>query len=294
MPVVQANGMTISYHVQGVGEPLLLHMGIGQQWVIWPPDFLDALENVGFQVIVYDHRDVGQSSHFDHLGTPKPLSVLLGALTRRKVEAPYSLWDMADDAAGLLDALGIESAHTLGISMGGMVAQSLAIRHPNRVRSLCSMMSTTGSRRYAIGKPSVLRGLLRRVPEDEDEAIEHVLRIYSSMAGSRYSPDLQITRKRFELAAQRGYTPQGFLRHLAAILTSGSRRHLLEQLSLPSLVLHGCDDPLIPIAGGRATAQAIPGARYVAIEGMGHDLPHELYDEISAEVARTARAAAGS
>ena len=294
MPVVQANGITISYHVQGDGEPLLLHMGIGQQWVIWPPDLLDALEQVGFQVIVYDHRDVGHSSHMDALGAPKVLPVLMGALTKRKVQAPYSLWDMADDAAGLLDALGIPSAHTMGISMGGMVAQSLAIRHPDRVLSLCSMMSTTGSRRYAIGKPSVLRGLLRKVPENEDAAIEHVLRIYSSMAGSRYAPDLQVTRERFQLAAQRGYTPQGFLRHLAAILTSGSRRHLLEQLDLPCLVLHGCDDPLIPLAGGRATAQAIPNARFMEIEGMGHDLPHELYGDLAKEVARIASVAASN
>ena len=136
MPVVQANGITISYHVQGVGEPLLLHMGIGQQWVIWPPDLLDAFEATGFQVIVYDHRDVGQSSYMDVLGTPRVYH-LMGSLGPTESASTYSLWDMADDAAGLLEALGIQSAHIMGISMGGMVAQSLAIRHPKARFEVC-------------------------------------------------------------------------------------------------------------------------------------------------------------
>ena len=200
---MQANGVELSYHIQGEGEPLLLHMGIGQQWVLWPPDLMNRLEAAGFQVIAYDYRDTGQSSVMDHLGPPKALSVLMGALMGRSIAAPYTLWDLADDAAGLLDGLGITSAHTMGISMGGMVAQCLTIRHPARVRSLCSIMSTTGSRRHAVGQPHALRTLLRPVPQEEEAAVEHVVRVYQVLGGSHYHQDMDWLRSRFRLSAQR-------------------------------------------------------------------------------------------
>lgn len=279
MPRAKVNGLELAYELHGdpAGQPLILSMGIASQMVMWPPGFLESLVEEGFYVIAYDYRDIGQSTYLDHLGTPPMAEFILRRATLRSVPAPYRLEDIADDVAGLMDVLGIDAAHMAGVSMGGMVAQTVAIQYPQRVRTLTSLMSTTGGIRESVGAPRALLGLLKPVKPGRDALLERYAEFYEVLAGSRYAVDHEALRERVSKAFDRGLHPAGFSRHFAAILASGDRTEALSKLSLPTLVIHGTEDPLVPLVGGKATAKAIPHARAMWIEGMGHTLPGALY-----------------
>ena len=257
------------------GEPMLLVMGLGMQMIFWPDDFCAALAARGFAVARFDNRDVGRSSHFTHLGVPR----LGRMLSRPLAAAPYRLDDMADDGVAVLDALGWTSAHVVGVSLGGMIAQTIAIRHPGRVRSLASMMSTPSPR---IGRPRLdaLAVLASRPASSRDHAERRSVRVFRVIGTRRYPRDETWLRETARKAYDRGQDPLGARRQLAAILASGDRRPGLAGVRVPTLVIHGDADPLVRLAGGRATAASVPGARLVIFPGMGHDLPRALWPAI--------------
>jgi pimeloyl-ACP methyl ester carboxylesterase len=265
-------------------------MGIGAQMVLWPEEFCDLLAARGFRVIRFDNRDVGRSSKLDHLGVPKLGRTMLRSLFGLPVRAPYSLEDMAHDVCGLLDELGIASAHVVGASMGGMIAQTMAIIRPDRMRSLVSIMSTTGRRGYMISEPRALRALLGAAPKTRDEAIERHLALFRVVGSTGFERDEKATAAIAALSWDRGHHPPGFMRQLAAIGATGDRTPRLRFVRMPTLVVHGSVDPLIRPLGGRMTAEAIPGARLHMIDGMGHDLPRgawpTLVDLIAGHAAR--------
>lgn len=293
MPRVASNGLELHYEEQGEGPPLVLIMGIGAQLVLWPDDLVHRLADGGFRVIRFDNRDVGLSTWLDHLPVPHGGKAISRALIGVKVPAPYDLWDMADDTAGLLDALDLPDAHFLGVSMGGMVGQCLAVRHPDRVRSFTSMMSTTGKRRVSVGSPRALSALVGARPRTRDEIIDYFVNYIRTVSGSGYPVDLDEARRVAGLLYDRAHHPAGFARHWAAILATGDRTRHLAQVRAPTLVLHGEEDPLIPIAGGRATAAAVPGARFAPIPGMGHSLPRGALPLIADHILGHLRAAEG-
>jgi len=278
MAIARVNGIEICYESTGAesDSPILLVAGLGMQLTGWPEEWCDRLAAAGHFVIRFDNRDIGLSTHLGEFGKPD----LLGWLGGRDPNVGYGLADMADDAAGLLDHLGIESAHTVGISMGGMIAQVLAINHAPRVRSLCSIMSTTGDR--AVGQPSAaaVTAVLRAAPETRAAAIDYAVEMFEIIGSPGYPPDVELDRERFAAAYDRDHDPDGVARQLGAILTSGDRTGALHQVSVSTLVIHGDSDPLIDVSGGDATAQAIPGADLLIVEGMGHDLPTQLYDRL--------------
>lgn len=284
-----APGVELAYDVMGQGAPLLLIMGIGAQRVFWDDRLCAQLAARGFRVIRYDHRDIGESSRLDHLAAPPPLPTLARRIANLPITAPYTLSDMARDAAGLLDHLGVERAHVAGVSMGGMIAQHLAIEHAPRVLSLASIMSTPGSRRhFFLTRPAALRTLLTPIPRDIDAAADHVVRLFTTIGGPGYPPDADALRAIGRIAFTRGASPRGFMRHLAAICASGDRTRRLAGVRIPTLILHGADDPLIAAAAGRATARAIPDARLHIIPGMGHHMPPGTWSTIIPALAANA------
>lgn len=285
MPRVTANGIELEMDERGEGPPLVLIMGIGAQMTLWPEGLLDALAARGLRVIRFDNRDIGLSTWFDHMPPPPVGPAVARALMGRPARAPYSLWDMADDTAGLLDAIDLPHAHVFGVSMGGMVAQCMAIRHPDRLRSLTSMMSTTGQRRVSLGRPTALAALFGKRPRTRDEVIDTFLTFSRVVAGSAYPPDEAVVRERAGALFDRAHHPAGFARHMAAILATGDRTQGLRDVRAPSLVLHGDEDPLVPLAGGRATAAAIPGATFTVLPGLGHHLPEGVWPEVADRVA---------
>jgi pimeloyl-ACP methyl ester carboxylesterase len=268
------------------GEPLLLVMGLGMQMIFWPDDFCAALAERGFAVARFDNRDVGRSTHFTHLGVPR----LGRLLARPAAAAAYRLDDMADDGVAVLDALGWRSAHVVGVSLGGMIAQTIAIRHPDRVRSLTSIMSTPSPR---IGRPRLdaLAVLASRPAYSREHAERRAVRVFRVIGSPGYPHDEAWLRDTARRAYDRGQDPLGARRQLAAILASGDRRPGLARLRVPTLVIHGEADPLVRPVGGRATAGAVPGARLVVFRGMGHDLPRPLWPAIIDQISATARAA---
>jgi pimeloyl-ACP methyl ester carboxylesterase len=272
-----SSGLTISYQVFGEGAPLLLIMGLGAQMLLWPDPFCEALAARGYQVIRFDNRDVGGSTRLDWAPPIHLADVLLAVAGRRRTKAPYLLADMADDAWGLLDHLGLHRVHVVGASMGGMIAQTMAIGRPDRVLSLTSIMSTTGSRRVGLPSPKGLSALLRRPAPGEQGAVDFLVHVLESTG----SPAYPVARADVELIAkrcfQRGATGAGFLRQLMAVVSSGDRTIALRNLRVPTLVIHGEEDPLVGITGGEATASAVPGAVFHRIAGMGHDLPPQLW-----------------
>ncbi len=291
MPQVSAKGIDLHYESIGRGEPMVLVMGIGAQLIYWPDGFCEALARRGFELIRFDNRDVGLSSKIHGAEVPTFGTMVLRAALGLPIAAPYTLSDMADDSAALLDALGFERAHLVGVSMGGMIAQTMAIRHPERLHSLTSIMSHTGDRRFMVSRPGALRVLLGPAPQNRDEAADRAEAFYRAVGGPRFPLDIESVRKRAARSFDRCSYPVGFLRHLAAILASGSRTAALRQLTVPALVIHGSADPLIRPGGGRATARAIPGARLEIIEGMGHDLPEGAWPLIIDAIVSHARAA---
>jgi len=273
MPKVRVSqDVELTYESFGEGEPLLLIMGIGAQMVVWDEEFCRMLAARGFRVIRFDNRDVGESTRLDALGTPNVLEVLRRRFTGRKVRAPYTLDDMADDTVGLMNALGIDRAHLVGLSLGGMIAQCTALRHPERVRSLAIMMSGPGELWASLPTFAALRALTTRPPKGREGAIEHFVQAWSTVGFAQHGTPRDRLRKLGALQYDRGISPRGFARQFAAILAAPSRTRALAQLRVPTLVIHGANDPLIPPLAGRLTAARIPDARLMVIEGLAHDL----------------------
>jgi pimeloyl-ACP methyl ester carboxylesterase len=288
--MVPANGIQLCYQEMGdpEGEPLVLIMGLATQMIAWDEVFCGMLAERGFRVVRFDNRDIGRSSRIQSAGVPNVLDLLVG-----RGQPEYRLRDMAADTVGLMDHLGIEAAHVVGASMGGMIAQCTAIGHPARVRSLCSIMSTTGSRR--VGHPSykTFGLLLGKPPREREAAIERVIKTFKTIGSPGYPFDEERIRDLAGRSFDRGHSQAGIARQLHAITASGDRTHQLRKLDLPAVVIHGKSDVLVNPSGGRATARAIPNARLKMIEGMGHDMPRALWptfvEEISCNAARASQ-----
>ena len=289
MASVQANGITIEYEEHGTGDPLLLVMGLGGQLVDWPPRLVDRLVDTGFRVIRFDNRDSGLSTEF--ASRPPTAGQLAKAVVfKRPLAAEYLLSDMADDAVGLLDALDVARADVVGMSMGGMIAQSIAIQHPARVRSLTSIMSTTGSRRVGQPTPRVIRKSVRRKPPTRETAIDQAVAVFREISGPAF--DEREFREFARASIERSYRPAGTARQTAAIIASPDRTDQLRRLDVPTLVVHGLVDPLVRPSGGIATAKAIPNSRLLMFNDMGHDFPPTRAAEIVDAIAHNATRAA--
>jgi pimeloyl-ACP methyl ester carboxylesterase len=273
------------------GDPTaLLVMGLGMQMLAWDPAFCERLAARGFHVVRFDNRDSGRSSHFTQHAPPSRLALA----TRRLRHPAYTLADLAADAAGLLDHLEVEAAHVIGASMGGMVAQTLAARRPERVRSLVSIMASTGSLRSGQPAPRLWRTLLAPLPVDEAGYVETLSRVHRAIGSPAHPADPAQLRALLRESHRRGVPAGGFERQLAAIFAAGDRTRELRGVRAPTLVVHGAADRLVPPSGGRATARAIPGAELLIVPGMGHDLPPHVWPLlIDAIAANAARASTG-
>jgi pimeloyl-ACP methyl ester carboxylesterase len=284
-------GVTLCYETFGDSDdpPVLLVMGLATQMIAWHEDFCAELADRGLYVIRFDNRDIGRSTHFD-FRPPSPTRMV----RRRFGPEQYTLSDMAQDAVGLLDALGISPAHVVGASMGGMIGQVMAAEHPEAVRSLTSIMSTTGSRWHGQPALSVYRYLLRPPPRDRDGYIQRSAEVFGLVGSTGFDRDDQYIRERAARSYDRGFDVRAGGRQLGAILASGDRTKSLARITSPTLVIHGTVDKMIRPSGGRATAKAIPGARLLTIEGMGHDLPRGAWPQLIDAIAEHARAADGA
>jgi pimeloyl-ACP methyl ester carboxylesterase len=287
---VKANDLRLCYQTFGepAHPPLVLITGMGAQMILWDDGFCELLAAQGFWVLRFDHRDVGRSTRFDSAGVPHVPTALTLAWLRRPVPSPYLLHDMALDIVGLLDSLKISSAHVVGTSMGGTIGQMLAIHHPERVLSLTSIMSTTGHPDLPQPRSSVLATVFSPAPQSLDAYIAHYVTLWRVLRVSALAEEEELDRLRAVRNYERGLNPAGTARHLTAILASGSRREALRGVSVPTLVIHGDVDPLVPLAGGVDTAASIPGAKLIVLEGMGHALPLRLWQRIVEEVTRHA------
>jgi pimeloyl-ACP methyl ester carboxylesterase len=296
MPSVRANGIQIEYDTFGddSSPPLLLIMGFGGQMILWDREFCRQLAEAGLHVIRFDNRDVGLSSKLDDLGVPDLGEMFSAARRVEEIEVPYTLEDMGDDAIGLLDGLGVEKAHVCGASMGGMIAQIMAIRHPDRVSSLVSMASTTGDPEVAsvtseaVDSPAIPHV---SVPRERESNIEYTVKGMRELAGAGIAFDEERARRVAAELYDRCFCPEGAARQFLALLASGNRKPALAKLTLPTLVIHGDRDPLVPVEHGRDTARAVPGADLLIIEGMGHNLPREAWPRIVAAIAAHAAGA---
>jgi pimeloyl-ACP methyl ester carboxylesterase len=287
---VQTGDIEIAYQTLGdpSGPPLLLVMGLGMQLIHWDLELCEELAEHGYHVIRFDNRDAGLSTTID-----APVPPIVRAMAGFPIDAPYLLHDMANDSFGLLDELGIERAHVMGVSMGGMIGQTMAMERPERVLSLTSIMSTTGDRRAGMPKLRVWSILMRRAPSQREAFQDYFVRMFRIIGSPGFPQDEPRVRELAAATFDRAHNPAGTARQLAAILASGDRTPGLRRLRVPTTVIHGRDDPLIPFRGGVATARAIPGAELVAIPGMGHDLPREVWPKLHAALARnTERAGA--
>nr|WP_295769198.1 alpha/beta fold hydrolase [Rhodoferax sp.] len=255
---------------------VLLIMGLGMQLVAWPPQMIEALVDAGFRVIRMDNRDIGLSQHFDQLGKPNIIWAGIKYKLGLPVRPPYTLEDMAQDALGVLDALGVGRAHVVGVSMGGMIAQRVAIAAPQRVLSLTSIMSSSGAKGLPQARPEVTRVLLKRPASDAPEAVvDHYVRLFKAIGSPGYPVPEPDMRERILRGVERNFHPVGTLRQMLAIVSDTTRAAQLSTITSPTLVLHGRADPLVPFPNGEDTAARIPGARLVGFDGMGHDLPPE-------------------
>jgi proline iminopeptidase len=285
MPSLNANGIRIAFDTAGDPKavPLLLISGLGLQLTAWPDEFVEGLVELGFYVIRYDNRDTGLSTKFEHAGTPSLGLAWLKSLVRWPIKPPYTLEDMADDAIGVLSALGVARAHVVGMSMGGMIAQLMAAKFPSRVLSLTSIMSSSGRRGLPGPTPEVKRAMSPpRAGADADAMVDHGVRLLQTIASPTYpTPEKQL-RRRVARALRRNCCPGGVVRQVLAVSASGDRTPQLRSIAAPTLVIHGAADPLVPLACGEDTAQAIPNARLEVIEGMGHDLPTQLLERLLA------------
>ena len=288
MPIAPSNGIELFYDTFGSpSDPsLLLVMGLGAQMTLWDEAFCTSLAGAGFHVIRFDNRDVGLSTKFEAAGQPDMAKAMSGDGSA----APYSLWDMADDAVGLLDHLGIEKAHIVGASMGGMIVQAMAIRHPGRVLSLTSIMSTTGNPAVGQPKPEAMAALMTPPPTSREGAIESGVATWKTIGGT-FPLDEAALRERVARDYDRSFYPAGVARQMAAIMTNGDRTESLKGVRVPTLVIHGEVDPLVTPSGGQATAEAIPGAELLVIPQMGHDMPPEVTPRIVQAIVANARKA---
>jgi len=297
MPVVEANGLRIDCEVHGEpGAPVvLLIMGLGMPAALWPDSVVPTLTGAGFRVVTFDNRDAGGSTRLEGVRVPNVLRAIGRALLRRKVAAPYTLDDMAADTVGMLDGLGIGPVHVVGASMGGMIGQVIAARHRARVLSLTSIMSNSGNpeRRIAFGRWKALRAIIHRPPppDDHEAVVQHLIRLFSIIGSPGFRDDIELARPIFERVARRGLYRPGTARQLLAILATADRRPLLAQITAPTLVLHGADDPLVPLAAGHDTAANIRNAQLEVIDGMGHDFPPALMARLAARIVEHCKAA---
>jgi pimeloyl-ACP methyl ester carboxylesterase len=276
MPKANSNGLQIEYETFGESSSpaLLLIIGLGAQLIYWDDTLCRELAERGHRVIRFDNRDAGLSSKMEATGVPN-VTEAIGALMRgEKFTPPYTIEDMADDAAGLLDALGVEKAHICGMSMGGMIAQSLAIRHSRRLLSLISIYSTTGNPAVPAPKDEIMGLLLTPPPGERDAYVAFQLKVFRAIAGRGFPFDEAWHREVLAQGYDRAFYPLGMGRQLLAILAQENRKPALASVSAPTLVIHGTDDPLVPPEGGKDTAEAVPGSELMIIKGMGHDLPH--------------------
>ncbi len=287
-----ANGLSITYEDKGPRDApvILLVMGLGGQLTLWPDEFVDALNARGFRTIRYDNRDVGLSTRFEAAGVPNLKWMFVKAAIGLPVRPAYTLADMAADGMALLDRLGIERAHIVGASMGGMIAQHIAARYPERVLSLTSIMSTTGNRRLPRARKEAMQVLANRpMGGDPEDMIAYSVRAARVIGSPGYHAEEARLQRRVRADYERGFYPQGVARQMAAIVADGDRRAMLKDVKAPTLVIHGEDDPLVPLAGGRDTAASIAGARLMTIPGMGHDLPLALVDTLTGAIAEHAK-----
>ena len=296
MPRAQVNGVELEYETFGSrsARPLVLIMGLGAQMILWDEELCEAFAARDFFVVRFDNRDVGLSTKLDHAGAPNAYAAMQAAAAHQRVDAPYTLSDMADDTVALMDTLGIERAHVVGASMGGMIAQMIAIRHPARLLSLTSIMSTTGSPDVPAASPEALQVLLTPVPSDRDAYVERAIRSWRVIGSKGFPVDEDAVRARAARSFDRDFYPAGVARQLVAIIASGNRTQALREVTTPTLVIHGDADPLAHIEGGRLTAATIPGAELLVIEGMGHDLPRGAWPRIVDAIDAHARKASAA
>jgi pimeloyl-ACP methyl ester carboxylesterase len=257
--------------------PVLLVMGLATQMIGWPDEFCAGLADRGHFVVRFDNRDIGLSTHLHSAGAPDIMRVFAGDHS----SVPYALTDLADDTIGLLDALGLDSVHLVGASMGGMIAQLVAVRHPDRIRSLTSIMSSTGDPSVGGPNEAAMAVLFAPPAVDRQSAVQRAVDAYRVIGSPGFELDEAALRDRAGLAFDRAHDPAGVARQLAAVVTTHDRTRDLMSISVPSLVIHGADDALVSVSGGHATAAAIPDAELLVIEGMGHDLPRALWPEIT-------------
>lgn len=279
MPKAEANNIEIEYDTFGdtSSRPLLLIMGLGAQMINWDIEFCNKLVERGFYVIRFDNRDVGLSTKFDEAGEPDLMKLYMKVSKGEKIEAFYTLDDMADDAVGLLTAINIDKAHICGASMGGMIAQVVAYRHPSRVLSLTSIMSSTGNPDLPRPSPEAMKVLIQPLPTGREAIIKAGVNSMRIVHGTGLPFDEDRARKFVTASYDRSNYRAGYSRQLAAILASGNRKQALTSVRAPTLVIHGEADPLVPFEGGKDTAETIPGAELLIIKGMGHSLPPEVW-----------------
>lgn len=287
---VQANGIDIVYDSFGSPDspPLILIMGLGRQMIAWDKDFCAQLADKGFRVIRFDNRDTGLSTSFNKAGVPDLGAVFKAVMTGEKPSLPYTLLDMAKDTIGLMDALDIKSAHIAGASMGGMIAQTICIHFPERVRTLTSIMSTTGNPDLPRATPEAASALAEPSPSQRDAYIQHSLKVLGVLNGT-FPVDEEQQKKAAGETFDRNYNPDGFMRQYAAVLSAGNRKKQLAALKIPALVIHGTDDPLIPKEAGQDTANTIPGAKLCLVKGMGHSFPKQIWQEIINQISSHAK-----
>jgi len=291
MPTLKANGLELFYDTFGSpdDQPLVLIMGVGAQMVLWREGFCEALAERGHYVIRFDNRDIGLSEHLDHLKSPSINKAIARSLLGLDVDAPYTFSDMGRDVVGLLDALDLPRAHICGASMGGMIAQTVALEHPERCASLISIMSNTGEMLHRIGRPKAMLALLRKVPPSREAVADNMVRFAHAAKGPRYPVDIQEARRLGGFLFDRSFHPAGFKRHMLAILAAKPRTRALRTLRVPTQVIHGTHDPIVRPVGGKTTARSIPGAELVWIKGMGHRLPEGAWPELGDTIARHTR-----
>jgi pimeloyl-ACP methyl ester carboxylesterase len=280
---VDANGIELAYESFGAASdpPIVLVMGLATQMIAWPDEVCDGLAELGHLVIRFDNRDAGGSTHLRDVAPPRPIDVIV-----RRRPPPYGIGDMARDVVGLLDGLGLADVHLVGASMGGFIAQTVALEHADRVRTLTLMMTSTGSRRVGQAQPRIYARLLRRrVIADRSAAISLAVETFRLIGSQGYAFDEEYLRDVAGRSWDRGHDPDGYLRQLAAAVAQQNRTAALRRVAVPTLVIHGLHDPLIAPSGGLAVAKAIPNSRFVGYSGIGHDLPRALWPELVREIA---------
>jgi len=277
-----ANDIELAYETFGDASapPIVLIMGLATQMIAWPDELCERLARCGLFVVRFDNRDVGESTHLRNLPPPRLADIVV-----QRRPPPYSIGDMAGDVVGLIDTLGLGEVHLVGASMGGVIAQTVALEHADRVRTLTLIMTSTGSRRVGQPKPGISAWLRRpRVAADRSAAISAAVKTFRLIGSQGFAFDEDYVRNIAGRSWDRGYDPAGYLRQLAASLSQPNRTADLRRITIPTLVIHGLDDPLVAPSGGRAIAKAIPNSRFVGYPGMGHDLPRPLWPEFVREI----------